>query len=62
MENITTGHWIFAGLFVLAFATAIAFAYRKDLKRISIHYRKIWLLFLAMIVIYFVIFGLNRIT
>jgi len=62
MENITTGHWVFAGLFVLTFATAIAFAYRKDLRRIKVHYKKIWLLFIVMIIIYFLIFGLNRIT
>ena len=62
MENITSGHWVFAGLFVVAFAAGITYAYRKDLKRIKIHYRKIWLLFAAMIIIYFIIFGLNRIT
>lgn len=62
MENITTGHWVFAGLFILTFAGAIAYAYRKDLKRIKVHYKGIWILFLAMIIIYFLIFGLNRIT
>jgi hypothetical protein len=62
MENITTGHWIFAGIFVIAFAVGIAIAYRKDLARIKPHYKRIWLLFIAMILIYFLIFGLNRIT
>lgn len=62
MENITSGHWVFAALFVVAFATVMAFAYRKDLARLKPHYNKIWLLFIAMIVIYFIIFGLNRIT
>ncbi|HKK40728.1 MAG TPA: hypothetical protein VJ949_15000 [Cryomorphaceae bacterium] len=62
MENITTGHWVFAAIFVVAFVTAIAIAYRKDLAAIKPHYKKIWLLFLAMIIIYFIIFGLNRIT
>jgi cytochrome bd-type quinol oxidase subunit 1 len=62
MENITSGHWVFAGVFVVAFVTAMAFAYRKDLTRLKPHYKKIWLLFIAMIIIYFIIFGLNRIT
>jgi len=62
MENITTGHWIFAGLFVCAFVVAMAYAYRKDLSRIKPHYKRIWLIFIAIIVIYFIIFGLNRIT
>ncbi|HKL40749.1 MAG TPA: hypothetical protein VJ894_08720 [Cryomorphaceae bacterium] len=62
MENITTGHWVFAAIFVVAFATAIALAYRRDLARLKPHYKKIWLLFIAMIIIYFIIFGLNRIT
>lgn len=62
MENITTGHWIFASLFVIAFTTGIVIAYRRDLARIKPHYKRIWLIFIAIIVIYFIIFGLNRIT
>ena len=62
MDNITSGHWIFAALFVVGFATITAISYRKDLARIKIHYKRIWLLCAAMIVIYFVFFGLNRIT
>jgi hypothetical protein len=62
MENITTGHWVFAVLFIVAFATITIIAYRKDLARIKPHYKRIWLLFIVMIIIYFIIFGLNRIT
>ena len=32
MENITTGHWIFAGIFMLAFVGYLIWSYRKDLK------------------------------
>lgn len=62
MENITTGHWIFAGVFVAFFITAIAFAYRKDLARINQHYSKIWLLILIMAIVYITILQLNRFT
>ena len=31
--NIGTGHWIFAGIFALAFVAAMAFAYRSDRKK-----------------------------
>jgi len=62
MENITSGHWVFAVVFVVVFTIAIAISYRKDLSKIKIHYQRIWLLFVAMIVIYFIIFGLNRFT
>lgn len=30
MENITTGHWIFAAIFAVAFVIYLIWAYRKD--------------------------------
>lgn len=30
MENITTGHWIFAGIFMAAFIAYLLWSYRKD--------------------------------
>lgn len=30
MENITTGHWIFAAIFAVAFVAFIFWSYRKD--------------------------------
>lgn len=30
---ITSGHWIFAGIFALAFVIFLIWSYRKDLKR-----------------------------
>lgn len=62
MKNITQGHLIFAAVFVLVFLIGITYAYRKDLKRVGKQYRKVWLIILMILVIYFAIFFLNRIT
>lgn len=45
MENITTGHWIFALIFLTGFATYLVWSYQKDLKTHKKHYRgSIWIL------------------
>lgn len=62
MTNIGTGHWVFAGAFVVVFILAMVVSYRKDLSRIGRHYRKVWLIILSAVVIYFIIFFLTRIT
>lgn len=62
MENIGQGHWIFAGTFVVVFIVAMIVAYRKDLSKLSKHYKRVWMILLAAGIIYFLIFGLNRIT
>ncbi len=61
-EPIGIGHWIFAGIFAVVFISFIVFAYRKDLRRIKFHYRKVWLVLLLIIAIYFAIFFINRWT
>ncbi|MCF8463699.1 MAG: hypothetical protein K9G41_02570 [Flavobacteriales bacterium] len=33
MESVTTGHWIFAGVFAAAFVIGIIYAYKDDIKR-----------------------------
>jgi hypothetical protein len=62
MKNIGTGHYIFAAIFVVVFLGGMVWAYRSDLKRIGVHYRRLWLLILLMLVVYFTIFFLNRAT
>jgi len=62
MSGVGTGHFIFAGIFVIVFISGIIFAYRKDLKSISPHYRRVWLIIVGILVIYFTIFFLNRLT
>ena len=62
MENIGTGHWIFAGVFAIVFIIIMIYAYRQDLKKIGFHYRHIWILLVVILVIYFAIFYLNRLT
>lgn len=61
-EPIGTGHWIFAGIFAIAFVIAMVYAYRKDLTRLKFHYRRVWMVLLLIIAVYFLIFFLNKWT
>ena len=62
MENITTGHWIFAGIFAVAFLSYLLYSYRKDLPMHKIHYRSGGIQVLLLIVItLFVLFVFKRI-
>ncbi len=61
MDGIGNGHFIFAIIFAVSFIAAMVWAYRKDLKGLGRHYRKVWLIILMVLVIYFIIFFLNRI-
>jgi hypothetical protein len=61
MENITTGHWIFAGLFAIGFLTFLFISYRKDLAMHKIHYRSGGIQVALLIVItLFVLFVFKR--
>ncbi|MCH1533554.1 MAG: hypothetical protein L7S65_01205 [Schleiferiaceae bacterium] len=51
MENITTGHWIFAGIFAVSFLIYLFISYRKDLKLHKIHYKSGGIQVLLLIVI-----------
>lgn len=33
MERVTTGHWIFAGVFALVFIAGMVYAYKDDIKK-----------------------------
>ncbi len=33
MENVTTGHWVFAGVFAAVFVIGIVFAYKDDIRK-----------------------------
>ncbi|HLV53080.1 MAG TPA: hypothetical protein VKY29_03605 [Cryomorphaceae bacterium] len=61
MENITRGHFLFAAIALIAFAVVMVVAYRKDLKKIGVHYKKAWMIVLGIAVIYFLIVMLNRV-
>ncbi len=61
MGNIGTGHWIFAGVFVVVFIAIITAAYRKDFKKVGVHYRHVWIILLIILILYFSIFYLNKI-
>ena len=56
MENITQGHWIFAGIFAIVFIIAMALAYKGDSKIHATHYKGFYLYFAALIVCIFLLF------
>jgi cytochrome c biogenesis factor len=56
MENITQGHWIFAGIFALLFVVGIAWAYKSDAKTHKVHYKGFYLFFAAIIICVFLLF------
>jgi len=33
MENVTPGHWIFAGVFTVLFVIGIIYAYKDDIRK-----------------------------
>ena len=62
MENITTGHWIFAGIFAAAFLSYLVYSYRKDLNLHKVHYKSGGIQVMLLIVItLFVLFVFKRI-
>jgi len=62
MENITTGHWIFAGIFAVAFISYLIYSYRKDLNLHKVHYKSGGIQVMLLIVItLFVLFVFKRI-
>jgi membrane protein YdbS with pleckstrin-like domain len=61
MENITTGHWIFAGLFMVGFITYLIWSYRKDANIHKMHYGRGAKILLVLVVIIFVLFIVKQI-
>lgn len=61
MSGISTGHYIFAVVFVVVFLGAMVFAYRRDFRRSQRHYKKVWLVLLGIVIVYFLIVIMNRI-
>lgn len=61
MENITTGHWIFAGIFLIAFIVYLVWSYRKDLQLHRIQYGGSSYVLVAIVVILFVFYVLKQI-
>jgi len=56
MENITQGHWVFAGIFAIVFIVAMAIAYRKDKKTHDVHYKGSSIFIGIVILIAFLLF------
>jgi hypothetical protein len=60
MENITTGHWIFAGIFMFLFVGYLIWSYRKDLKLHKIHYNGSFYVLAGIIVVLFLFYVFKR--
>ena len=60
MENITTGHWIFAGIFMIAFVAYLVWSYRKDAGTHATYYGKGSRILLGLVVIIFILFILKQ--
>lgn len=60
MENIGTGHWIFAGVFMIAFVSYLIWSYRKDLKMHRTHYSGAIYTLVSIVVILFLFYVFKR--
>lgn len=60
MENITTGHWIFAGIFFVGFVIFLIWSYRKDLKLHKLHYNNSFYVLAGIILILFIFYVFKR--
>jgi hypothetical protein len=60
MENITTGHWIFAGVFMVLFMGYLVWSYRKDLRVHKLHYSGVLYFFGSLVVVLFLIYVFKR--
>ncbi len=61
MENITTGHWIFAGVFMILFIGYLVWSYRKDMKVHKTHYGGVLYFLGALLMIVFLIYVFKRV-
>ncbi len=60
MENITTGHWIFAGVFLTAFISYLVWSYRKDLQLHKIQYKGSSYVLIGLVVILFAFYFMKQ--
>lgn len=60
MENITTGHWVFAGIFLLIFLVYLVWSYRKDLSLHKIQYSGSSYVMIGIVVILFALYFLKQ--
>ncbi|QTN38941.1 hypothetical protein HZ996_07240 [Cryomorphaceae bacterium] len=50
MDNITPGHWVFALIFALTFIGYLIWAYRKDIRRHNIYYKRSYIVLLTILI------------
>ncbi|HAP69415.1 MAG TPA: hypothetical protein DCR04_06765 [Flavobacteriales bacterium] len=62
MESVTTGHWIFAGVFSLVFIIGIIYAYKDDIKKRPDLFSGSFKFFLGVILIVMVLLVIKMIN
>ena len=60
LENITTGHWIFAAIFTVGFSSYLFWSYQKDAEVHAMHYGKSIRFLLSLVVLLFIIYIFKR--
>ncbi|MDR9374381.1 MAG: hypothetical protein RI842_02265 [Schleiferiaceae bacterium] len=60
MENVTTGHWIFAGIFLSGFILYLVWSYRKDLRLHRLHYGGSFWVLIGIILVLFLFYIFKR--
>lgn len=58
--NFSKGQLIFAACFVIVFIIGMLWAYRKDKRISSLHYKKVYLVLLFIGVVYVILFGIVK--
>lgn len=50
MDNITSGHWIFALIFALSFIAYLIWAYVKDTQLHRVYYKRSYIVLLVVLI------------
>ncbi len=61
MENITTGHWIFASLFLIVFVGFLIWSYRKEASLHKLQFGSASVVLVGIVVVLFVFYVLKQI-
>ena len=62
LDNITTGHWIFAGISILIFIGVLIWSFKKDQIIHRAHYEGAFKITVFIILLIFVIFIFKRLV
>jgi membrane protein YdbS with pleckstrin-like domain len=58
--HFSTGQLIFAACFVVAFIAAMVWSYARDKKMNKVHYRKVYMILVGIIVIFSILYAIIK--